>query len=159
MDDLCALIAYDPATGFFRRLDGCRNKTQPEWYGGMWNRNYLTLKILGKTYQAHRVAWALFYGSWPIMQIDHINRIKSDNRIANLRLATGRQNNINSDMHLNNTSGFRGVVRAGTKWQAQTKMGNRALYLGRYETKEEASAAYCAAIKKLDGEFFPETKS
>lgn len=154
---LRAVLSYDPESGLFRRLDGRRDKTRPEWYpGSPKNYGYLSLGILGGTYQAHRVAWALFYGSWPTEQIDHINRIRTDNRIVNLRQATNRENSFNSETPANNTSGFRGVVRVGKKWAAQTKVNRKNLWLGRYDTKEEAAAAYQAAMRRLAGAFFPE---
>ena len=54
-----------------------------------------TLKtIFKKKFFAHRICYAMFYGKWPINQIDHINRNRSDNRICNLRDATYSQNNI-----------------------------------------------------------------
>lgn len=152
---LRALLSYDPKTGLFHRLNG-RYRTKLGWYpGAPTNYGYFSLNILGRQYQAHRLAWALFYGSWPIEQIDHINRVRTDNRIVNLRQATNRENSFNSDTPSNNTSGFRGVVRVGNKWAAQTKVNRKHLWLGRYDTREEAFAAYCEATKKLAGAFYP----
>ncbi len=156
---LRAVLSYDPETGLFRRLNS-RYRTRSGWYPGVpKNYGYFSLKILGRTYQAHRLAWALFYGSWPMEQIDHINRIRTDNRIINLRQATNRENSFNSRTPTNNTSGFLGVVRVGNKWAAQTKVNRRHLWLGRYDTKEEAAAAYQSAMKRLAGAFFPEKAS
>jgi hypothetical protein len=55
---------------------------------------YLRITVLGKSYYAHRLAWFYMNGEWPD-QIDHINGIKSDNRIENLRNVTVQQNNQN----------------------------------------------------------------
>ena len=56
---------------------------------------YGRVKINGKSVLAHRLAWALHYGEWPDGAIDHINGIKTDNRLCNLRLATRAQNQQN----------------------------------------------------------------
>jgi AP2 domain./HNH endonuclease. len=64
--------------------------------GAPARRGHIQLSIDGKTYGAHRLAWLYVYGTWPKYHIDHINRIPSDNRISNLRLATMSENRCNS---------------------------------------------------------------
>lgn len=87
--------------------------------------------------------------------MDHINTIRSDNRIANLREATNSQNNFNSPMKPNNTSGFKGVSwskREG-KFKAQIAANGVRMVLGSFDSPEEASEAYKSAAAKLHGEF------
>lgn len=83
-------------------------------------------------------------------QTDHINRNKLDNRKANLRTVTNAENRFNTGMGKNNTSGYKGVV-AGYKgkWVAQTKSGGQYIYLGCYDTPEQAHKIYVDYVANL----------
>lgn len=70
---------------------------------------YLRIGIDGILYPLHRVIWLWHYGEWPEAFVDHINRVKTDNRICNLRKATNQENNFNSSMNRRNRSGVKGV--------------------------------------------------
>lgn len=107
----------------------------------------------GKSYKAHRLAWLYMHGELPDKSIDHINGLKTDNRIANLRLATNAQQKQNRPRNLNNSSGYKGVARAETKWRARINANGRHYYLGRFDTPEDAHNAYVAAAHRLHGEF------
>lgn len=95
--------------------------------------------------------------------VDHINRDPRDNRRSNLRLCNMGQNNANSAKQINNTSGFKGVFRNGTAWEARIRVQGRLLYLGRYTKARDAARAYDAAALKHWGEYallnFPEVTS
>lgn len=113
------------------------------------------LTFVGKTQFvfAHRIVWALTESAWPTQQLDHKNRIKSDNRRLNLRLATPTQNNQNRTMQKNNTSGFKGVSKNGDRWMASIRVEGKKINLGRYSTPEEASEVYRLAAEKYHGLF------
>lgn len=114
---------------------------------------YKTGTIFGwKTY-AHRVIWALSYGAWPILKIDHINGDRSDNRLSNLRLATDLENAHNSAKHLTNASGYKGVSAKRGKWTARIRSDGKIFRLGVFDTPELAHEAYCKAAMKHHGEF------
>nr|WP_282097566.1 HNH endonuclease [Luteibacter sp. SG786] len=102
---------------------------------------------------AHRIAWFMAHGAWPIHDIDHINGDKSDNRLCNLREATRAQNLSNLGKRANNSTGFKGVFKAKMRWKAQIQIRGKAVYLGQFGTREEASAAYNEASRRLQGEF------
>lgn len=142
---LCELFYYDPDTGIFtRKLDRqCVKKGQiagsPNEFG------YLKIGIGKKVYSAHRLAWVYLYGEIPEgVEIDHVNRNKSDNRIANLRLVTHQQNMENQKTHVTNKSGYKGVSwwAPTQKWKAQIGHQGKKYHIGLYQTKEEAKAAY-----------------
>jgi hypothetical protein len=104
---------------------------------------------------AHRIAWLLHYGVFPPieMQIDHINRERTDNRIANLRLATNGQNKANSSPR--ECSNYRGITfdAERSKWTASIQHNEKSIYLGRYQTQEEAARAYNHKAREIFGEF------
>lgn len=146
------LLDYFPQTGDFH-WRGCLSP-QTGIAGSMSTGGYWMLRLGKNTYRAHRIAWLHFYGVWPAgFDIDHINGIRLDNRIANLRLATRSQNNGNSGPQPNNFHGIKGATFSRGKWQAQLMFKGKNHYLGRFNTAEEANAAYLVAAKKFFGEF------
>ena len=169
------LVEYDPETG-----DMLWRERGPEWFQPgprrsaehacrNWNSRYAGTKafnvahgngyrrgrLAGRDYYAHRVAWAVFTGSWPEHEIDHVNGKKADNRIVNLRDATAYQNQQNKEAPSSNTSGIKGVswVKPARKWQVNISANGERRYLGMYSDAEAASAAYAAAARELHGEF------
>lgn len=114
------------------------------------HRGYLRIKLAGKRYKAHRVAWALYYGEWPAQQIDHINGVKTDNRIENLRAASPVDNSRNQPMPASNMSGVVGVSwnKRDCVWVAKIGVGGEKLELCRTRDFDEAVAARKAAETK-----------
>lgn len=86
------------------------------------------------------------------MVTDHINHNKLDNRKSNLRICTTRENQWNS-VQKAGISGFRGVSMIGKKWQARIHISKVSIYLGVYETKEEAAIAWNKASIMYRGKF------
>lgn len=118
---------------------------------------YVIISLRGYRCFAHRLAWLYVYGEAPLLKIDHINRNPQDNRIANLRLATNRQNRANSKKRTTAPSPYKGVVRVPSgkshKWRAQIGINGKTHYLGWFDTPEDAQLAYVEAAKKMFGEF------
>lgn len=99
---------------------------------------------------AHRIAWAMHHGYWPISLIDHMDGNPSNNSISNLREATFTVNRQNtSRVRSDNKIGVAGVVKTeyGT-YRARLQIGNRQKCIGTFKTIEEASACYIEAKKK-----------
>ena len=110
---------------------------------------YYCVGIGGKNLRLHRVAWFLHYGAWPKHNIDHINRERSDNRIANLRDVCQKENQRNLSKANNNNSGVTGVcMRKNTgRWKAQIQVGGRSIHLGYFEDFNAAVEARISAEK------------
>ncbi len=106
---LLELIHYNPETGLFSRLGGRRSDRVGKVAGSPQGQGYLLIFVDGRRYRAHRLAWFYMTGEWPADGIDHVNNIKTDNRFANLRLATRAQNEMNKPPSRSNTSGVKGV--------------------------------------------------
>jgi hypothetical protein len=87
------------------------------------------------------------------LQVDHINRNRIDNRRSNLRYATRTQNQANKNKQKNNCSGYKGVSRHQTKWEARIKYRDKKLYLGRYDDPLTAALVYDCASRLLYGDF------
>lgn len=94
---LRALLDYDANTGQFTRKIEQRKKPIGSTPGGLSKYGYWQISVLGRTYTAQRLAWYYVYGDWPSEDIDHINRNKLDNRIANLRKLSRSDNLRNRD--------------------------------------------------------------
>jgi hypothetical protein len=144
-----ALLGYDPESGQFRWAKNMSCKVRAGAIaGGANDRGYIVIRIAGVGYRAHRLAWLHVHGEWPDLQIDHINGIRNDNRIANLRLATVEINAQNRRSNKRSKSGLLGVVN-GKRPSARIEVAGKSIHLGYFDTPEEAHAAYLAAKREL----------
>ena len=174
VDELRQLLRCEAEIGKLFWLPRADHQIKPgghttEWRAKLWNAKmagteaftsinssgYRRGIVNGYPAQAHRVIWAMHYGEWPSMHLDHINRDRSDNRISNLRLATPSQNCVNRPLLKKPThSKYRGVCRARTgKWTASISADRVIRHLGSFDTEIAAALAYDAAAKTLHGEF------
>lgn len=122
------------------------------------SNGHLVVRYKRKLYKVHRVIHEIFHGPIPKgMEIDHINGVRDDNRMENLRLVTRSQNNWNSCKRKNSTSGLKGVHwhKQKQKWQAHIKIFGKRKNLGYFLTKDEAYNARLKAEKDLHGEYAP----
>ena len=163
------LIAYNPETGeatwlprpasMFnggkttaqQRADGWNSKYAHKIVGSINARGYWTCTLFKTHYLVHRIVWALHYGlTFPsTVHIDHINHVRTDNRITNLRLVTKAENARNYTRRSDNTSGQVGVkLNSRGHWTAQINISGKRVHLGHHRTKEAAIAARKAAEAK-----------
>lgn len=147
------LFKYVKTGHFIRKIN---NKFIRGSTDGYWG--YLRVIVDGKTYRYHRAVF-LFHRGYLPKQLDHINGIKTDNRIENLRESTQKQNRGNSRRPVTNTSGYKGVTydRKMGKFRASIyagrSMGRKAKYLGYFSDAAEAARAYDKAARKAYGKF------
>jgi hypothetical protein len=138
------LLDYNPDTGDFTNKVMRSLRAMPgQIAGNLTPRGYIDIVIFGKKYKAHRLAWFYVYGVWPTNNIDHINRSKIDNRIANLRDITQAQNGQNKTIHTNNSSGHTGVMwhKATQRWRARIHVSGKEIYLGQFNDIQSATDA------------------
>jgi hypothetical protein len=150
-------LSYDPETGIFIWIKKIANCTKiGSVAGSKQDIGYLQINIHKKSYKAHRLAWLYMHGEFPLCEIDHINNIKTDNRLLNLRLATKSQNRQNRGIQSNNTSGYKGVSfdKETGKWIASANHNGKQIKLGRFITPDEASAVYERFASTHRGEFY-----
>lgn len=157
IDYLRKRLRYEPDTGklFWLDYDGMPKYWLTRYAGkeaftAAKPEGYRLGQISGLTFSAHRIAWAIYYDEWPDDQIDHVNGVKDDNRISNIRVVNSQENHKNMPMQSNNTSGITGVTwdNRKRKWKAQIVVDRRCINLGYFNTLEEAAAVRKeAAIK------------
>jgi len=130
-------VEYNAETGIFTW------KRNGDVAGYPKSNGYMQVRIDGKYYLLHRLAWMYVYGDFPEMDLDHINRVRSDNRLSNLRLATRTMNQQNRSLQRNNDSGVAGVVfnKQCKTWNARIKADNKLHHLGSFKNFDDAVIA------------------
>ena len=110
---------------------------------GINHTGYSRIKIDGVKYSTHRLIWIYHNGDVPEgLEIDHINRVRDDNRIENLRLVTRQENTFNS-----NSKGY-SWFKQTKKWKAQICINRKVIHIGYFKAKEDARQAYLKAKEK-----------
>lgn len=151
VEAILALFTIDPDEGIFRWQSGKRagaEAGQTDPYG------YRQVNVPGYgTFQAHRLAWKVYHGENPALQIDHINRDRKDNRKSNLRQATNTQNAFGMIRRRKLHDLPKGVYKSGRRFGAQIKINYKHINLGTFATVEEAQAAYMNAARAVAGDY------
>lgn len=134
-------LDYNPETGnFYWKVNKANNTKIGQIAGCIKNNGYVYIRINWKSYLAHRLAFFYVNGRWPLDQIDHINHNRSDNRIVNLRECNSSQNQHNRK----NSKGY-SWHKGRKKYQAHIKINKISIYLGQFDTAEEARDCYLKA--------------
>lgn len=145
------ILEYDPLSGVFTwkvRMSRNSRHRVGDVAGMDAGRGYIRIGIGYRLFAAHRLAWLYVYGKWPTYQIDHINQVKGDNRIANLREANSFENCQNVGPTSRNTTGHRGVSLVGGRWRAMLHHKGKQHFLGLHDHIEDAVEAYAVAAAK-----------
>ena len=159
-EQVLAVYNYHPDIGRFSRKYAWNNLPAGRMAGRIRKDGYRHLRVPntifadGREYLEHHLVWLIEMGSWPVgFYVDHVNEPRSDNRIANLRLANPSQNQWNRGLSKNNVTGRKGVTIRGARFVSQIEIANKQVYLGSFATLEEAFNAYCAAAYLWHEEF------
>lgn len=140
-DSLNKFFEYSETTGLVTAKVTNKNRNAGDIIGYSHSQGYITAYLNGREYLLHRLIWVMKTGIWPI-QIDHINHNRSDNRWENLRDIQSRDNQLNSSLQKNSSSGVLGVRKLPYgSYQAYIMVNRKQINLGCYKTKEEASKA------------------
>jgi len=154
--DLRQLLSYNPDTGELIWLDRDEGYFKKPTDAKGWNKKYAGTKafqtlhygylhghIFKRHYFAHRVAWAIHYGYWPTGQIDHVNGLRSDNRIENLRDVSHSDNQKNVKLRRDNKCGTPGIdwKKHASAWRVRVNREGKRHLLGYFKNLDEAVAA------------------
>lgn len=146
-------LAYNGETGEFSWRVSRTGRFLSRQPGTLSPQGYRLITFEYRRYMAHRLAWLISYGNWPEQIIDHVNGVRSDNRLLNLRLATSQQNAWNKKPHDGRLKGVEFDARYRRPFVAHIRINGRRTYLGSYSTENEAHAAYRSAALEYFGEF------
>ena len=139
------LISYNPDTGILTWIKPTNSRIKiGQEAGKVDNQDYRRVRIEGKDYRSHRLAWLYMTGSFPKGQLDHINGVRDDNRFVNLREVSHTDNHRNKKLYSNNeTSGYTGVSYCIHKasYRAQIKVLGRTVHLGYFDDMDKAVEA------------------
>ena len=137
-------LHYDASTGVFTWINPKRRDMRPGDVAGTVSKGYELIMIVGVKFFAHRLAWMYTYGHWPRNDIDHINGVKTDNRLINLRDIPRAQNVQNQKRaHKDSQTGIKGVsINPKTgKYVARICTNGKPLHIGSFDDMESASLA------------------
>lgn len=157
LEDLSTKLKYEDGTLIWKVSPNRKHKEGSKAGTRAYN-GYEVIRYKNKYYKAHRVVWYMFYKEEP-KEIDHINGIRHDNRIENLRAATRSTNSQNQTVQkCKKSSQYKGVsysnaVRMKNKWVAYITLNKKRTYLGSFSSEEEAALAYNKKAIELFGEF------
>lgn len=146
-NELKRLLEYDPESGIFTRRVSRGGMKAGSVAGCLRPYGYTSIRVGGKDYQSHRLAFLYMEGYMPENEIDHINRDPGDNRWSNLREVSRQCNIRNASVHSANKSRVKGVCwdRSRNKWMAQVMVDGINHCLGRFNDLAEAAAHRFAA--------------
>jgi hypothetical protein len=148
VDELRKVLSYDPDTGLLTwdvsvTARGMSGKTA----GTRKSDGHIQVHYKGRKYLAHRIAWALANGAWPVGVIDHINGSPADNRLINLR-------DTMQAINAQNTVGATGawLNPANGRYRVRITAYGRRRYIGTFDTPEDAQRAYLEAKREMHPE-------
>lgn len=149
-ETLKSILLYDVMTGIFTwKIKPANCVDIGDVAGWLGEHGYIEIGYKRKHYKAHRLAWLYVYGTTQVAEIDHIDGVRSNNKIANLRAVSHRRNQQNRTTHrLGRLPGAIFDKRRG-KWQAKILISGKGKHIGYFNTEQEASAAYLRLGEEL----------
>ena len=163
------VLEYDPETGEFRWKLRISSNFSSKRAGSIWNSRfagkiagcltepsgYVVIAVDSINYRAHRLAFLWMTGEWPKNEIDHRDMCRHNNIWSNLREATSGQNKLNKKVRSDSSTGIKGVgfCKKRKKYRVDIKACGKWHWIGYFDEKEKAAAAYQKASIELHGEF------
>jgi hypothetical protein len=160
-------LLYNPDTGVLtykeRDREDFPKKTNPKTWNTKYADKQITCRIKtgyvrvvlhGKQYKAHRIIWKMIHNEEP-EQIDHVNGVRHDNRLENLRPCTNATNAMNKkprDLRGDGIKGISWITKRGM-WRAEIKCDGKRRCLGYFSNRDDAAMAYSDAAKELFRDF------
>lgn len=139
-EELRSLLSYDKESGDFTWIKSRGRMKSGQIAGVINGPGYSIITINRVQYLAHRLAWLYVNGEWPPQFIDHINGVRADNRLSNLRSVSHKENLRNQAQRSNNKSGCTGVywIKASGKWQVFIRGDGKNVHVGMFDNFEDA---------------------
>lgn len=160
LEQINALLTYNAETGEFhwrvgRGWQGGGTAQPGRRAGSLCEHGYRVIVVQRHKYYEHRLAWFMTHGRWPAGELDHINRVRSDNRLCNLREVSRSQNANNTRTRTTNSSGVPGVYwnASAKRWVAQITENRKTRSLGCFVDKDAAIAARTAAVAEREASY------
>lgn len=146
-------ITYDPEAGTFVWAVSAQGISAGKPAGSLSSYGYWIIKLGRKPYRAHRLAWFLTHGEWPVGEVDHIDGNPLNNRLANLRVVdrAGNSQNRRRAHRDHKSCGLQGVAwnKQHKRWQAKIMANKVRYHLGYFDDANAAHESYLAAKARL----------
>lgn len=156
IETLRELLAYDPLTGalWWRVGRRCRGAPVAGVPAGHLHTpsGYWVIRVVGEQLRAHRIAWAITHGRWPVNQLDHIDRDRTNNRLSNLREVTPAENQQNMAAEKSSVTGVIGIGFSPGRqnpWLASIVLDSKRKFLGNFPDPQSAIEARVSAEKSM----------
>ena len=146
------VVSFEPTTGIFIRILKAKRAVVGKELGYKKSNGYIALSIDGQKYFAHRIAWLYVYGEFPKHDIDHIDGDRTNNKIKNLRDVSRTENlqNLKIAKSHNKSTGVLGAYLHNCgKFMSRIKVNKKDVYLGLFDTVEQAQQAYLTAKQQF----------
>ena len=147
LEELKKYLSYDEETGHFTWIALTHKSVSKikvgDRAGVIHSNGYIRIVVKQKKFYAHRLAWGFMTGEMPTLQVDHVNRIRHDNRFENLEEKSSYENNLNRGIYKSNRVGVTGVHKNKKTGRitASIRRDGITKHLGTFENIEEATKA------------------
>lgn len=155
ISEIRRLLSYNPVSGLFR-WNFTRSRTLAGTIAGTKKKGgWINISVNKKTHQAHRLAFVMMTGAFPAFEVDHKDCNPANNKWNNLRPATSAQNNWNSRIRKDNSTGVKGVsfIKRFNKYRATLKANGKLVFSRYCDTITEAASAVSKARSLHHGEY------
>ena len=155
-EEVRQLLDYDPSTGELRWKVSRGRAKAGGIAGSKTSQGYREITVNRQRFFVHRLIWLMTHGRLPKEELDHINGQRSDNRLENLRECSRVENLQNlRGKRRNAKTPYMGVIKNSKgrkgqpRWSAAIRVNKKRIYIGSFDTPEEAHEAYLNKKREL----------